>query len=64
MTRLHTSLDALFDDPMAEDLLDNDETACYGSDVTFCDYGMGDCDGLCVRPLHSCWYVGCEASSN
>lgn len=65
-------LDDLFDSPLAEDTLDffdNDidtleEVWHHGyatsDDYIVCKYGCGDHDGLCIKEIYGCYFVGCE----
>jgi len=73
MTKRHTPFDELdpFDSPL--DIVDgfdgftltdvdNVEDAWYNSlacDTTFCEFGFGDEDGLCVRDRYGCRIEGC-----
>ena len=63
--------DELFDDPMdeADDIenfhvvdLDSDDPMGYG-DSPFCEWGIGDSEGLCIANLYGCSYVGCDRAT-
>jgi hypothetical protein len=44
--------------------LDTDSGDGYtGGDIPFCDFGLGDSDGLCIRNLYGCHVEGCEHAS-
>lgn len=65
-----------FDDPLDDldefdgftlvDDLDEPESLCYRgvTDHPFCEMGIGDSEGLCVKERFGCHHIGCEFSDD
>lgn len=74
-TKRHTIYDDLdpFDDPLddvdgfdgfiLEEDVDTVEEVWYNGDHAFCDFGVGDDDGLCIKERYGCNIEGCPYAS-
>jgi len=50
-------------DELSDGFIVTDENGQWESDDNpFCDFGFGDDEGLCIKHLYGCHYVGCEMS--